>query len=113
MAESYKVLGQDVSVPLTDTTIYTVSSLKQAAVSCIIVTNASGSDGDYTLSIVPSADAGSATQSKHKIVSGKQIKTNESHELKGGITLSTGDQIRVYSDALNNVIVNVYGVELS
>lgn len=49
---------------------------------------------------------------KHWIIYNKTILSGETHEIKGGIVLSAGDQIRAYSSS-NEVIVNVYGVELS
>lgn len=49
---------------------------------------------------------------KHFAIYNKTIASEETHEIKGGITLSAGDQIRVYSDS-NEIIANVYGVELS
>lgn len=49
---------------------------------------------------------------KHYAIYDKTILPGNTHEIKGGITLSSGDQIRVYSDS-DEIIVNVYGVEIS
>jgi hypothetical protein len=49
---------------------------------------------------------------KHYAVYNKTIASGETHEIKGGITLSSGDQIRVYSDS-PEIIANAYGVEIS
>lgn len=49
---------------------------------------------------------------KHIAIYNKTIEPGQTHEIKGGITLSAGDQIRAYSTS-NEVIVNVYGVEIS
>ncbi len=48
---------------------------------------------------------------KQNIVYKKEIKPGTVHEFKGGITLSSGDKIRVYSDS-DEIIVNAYGVEI-
>jgi hypothetical protein len=52
------------------------------------------------------------TLSKHRIVARKTIAPGETQEIKGGITLSAGDQIRLISSA-DEIITNVYGVEIS
>lgn len=49
---------------------------------------------------------------KHISVYNKTINSGETHEIKGGITLSAGDQIRAYSSS-DDLIVNVYGAEIS
>ena len=49
---------------------------------------------------------------KHIAIYNKTIAPGETHEIKGGITLSAGDQIRVYSDSAE-IITNVYGVEIA
>ena len=49
---------------------------------------------------------------KHIAIYNKTINPNQTHEIKGGITLSAGDQIRAYSTS-SNIAVNVYGVEIS
>jgi predicted GH43/DUF377 family glycosyl hydrolase len=49
---------------------------------------------------------------KHYVIYNKTIAPAETHEIKGGITLSSGDQIRVYSDS-PEIIANAYGVEIS
>lgn len=52
------------------------------------------------------------SMNKQKAIYNKQILPGESHEIKGGVTLSAGDQIRIYSQS-NAIIANIYGVELS
>jgi hypothetical protein len=49
---------------------------------------------------------------KHLAIYNKSIASGETHEIKGGVTLSAGDQIRVYSDSAE-IITNVYGVEIA
>lgn len=49
---------------------------------------------------------------KHKIIYNKQILAGETHIISGGVTLNSGDQIRAKSTS-SDIIVNVYGAELS
>jgi uncharacterized protein (DUF697 family) len=52
------------------------------------------------------------SSNKHIAIYNKSIASGETHEIKGGVTLSAGDQIRVYSTS-NEIITNVYGVEIT
>jgi len=52
------------------------------------------------------------SSNKHIAIYNKVIASNQTHEIKGGVTLSAGDQIRVYSTS-NDIITNVYGAEFS
>lgn len=52
------------------------------------------------------------SQNKHIAIYNKTIAPGETHEIKGGVTLSAGDQIRVYSSSAE-IITNVYGVEIA
>jgi hypothetical protein len=49
---------------------------------------------------------------KHVAIYNKTIASGETHEIKGGVTLSAGDQVRVYSNS-SEIITNVYGVEIA
>lgn len=49
---------------------------------------------------------------KNTIIPTRSIEPNTVDEVTGGITLSAGDQIRVYSES-DDLIVQVYGVEIS
>lgn len=49
---------------------------------------------------------------KNMAIDNKLISAKTSEEIRGGITLSAGDQIRAYSTS-NEVSINVYGVEIS
>jgi hypothetical protein len=65
---------------------------------------------DFTESIA--SDVLYTSLNKHIAIYNKIIAPGETHEIKGGVTLSAGDQIRVYSDS-NEIITNVYGVEIA
>jgi hypothetical protein len=49
---------------------------------------------------------------KNKIIYNKEILPGETHTISGSLTLNSGDQIRAYSTS-SDIIVNVYGAELS
>lgn len=49
---------------------------------------------------------------KHQIIYNKEILAGETHTISGGLTLNSGDQIRAKSTS-SDIIVNVYGAELS
>ena len=49
---------------------------------------------------------------KNTIVPTRSIQPNQVDEIVGGITLSAGDQVRVYSES-EDLIVQVYGVEIA
>ncbi len=51
-------------------------------------------------------------QDSQIIIPNRSIEPNAVDEIVGGITLSAGDQIRVYSDS-SDLIVQVYGVEIA
>jgi hypothetical protein len=46
------------------------------------------------------------------IIPNRSIEPNQVDEIVGGITLSAGDQIRVYSES-DDLVVQVYGVEIA
>lgn len=111
MAETYKVLGQALS-NTSEVTVYTVPALTEASLSAIEITNTDSASHTYTISVVPSTDSGSASTNKHNIIYNKTILSGETHEVKGGVTLSSGDQVRSSSDS-SEIVINVYGVEIS
>lgn len=61
---------------------------------------------------VPTDELTLQSLNKHKVINAKSIDSGQTHEIKGGITLSAGDQVRVYSDS-SDIITNVYGVEIA
>lgn len=74
---------------------------------------------DLSIGITIANDVASSVEKTEKLVSmqksivipNKAIEPGEIHEIKGGITLGSGDQIRVYSDS-DEIAINVYGVEI-
>jgi hypothetical protein len=53
----------------------------------------------------------SSLSNTQTIIPTRSIEPNQVDEIVGGITLSPGDQIRVYSES-EDLIVQVYGVEI-
>lgn len=120
MTDTYKILGQVTAATLNATTglneattVYTVPALTQASISSISVVNSSVASRSYYLGIVPSSDSSVAGISLAQIiVPNRSLAANAVEEITGGITLSAGDQIRVYCTSAN-LIVQVYGVEIA
>jgi hypothetical protein len=110
MATVYKVLAQAAPAATTETTLYTVPASTSAVVSTIAITNQAGSSGTYRIAVRPSADA--STTQKHFIVYGATVGANDSIMLTLGVTLATGDLIRVYASSAD-MSFNAFGSELS
>lgn len=113
MTDTYKILGQTVSSTIAELTIYTVPQNKSVAVSAIQILNTGLSTATYTLSFVKSADVASSpvSQNYQKAIYNRSIPVGEVHEIKGGITLSAGDQVRILSNS-NSIVASIYGVEM-
>lgn len=113
MPLSYKILAQAMTLASNaQVTLLTVGSGKSISVSSIIVTNTSASARTYRIAVLPSAEAGGSVSSKHYIAYDATLSPNETREIRGGITLTAGDQVRVYGSTAE-IAVNMYGVEIS
>lgn len=110
MPTAYKVLAQSAPSATTETTLYTVPSSTSAVISTISVTNQAGSSGTYRIAVRPAADA--STTQKHWIVYGATVPANDSIMLTVGLTLATGDVVRVYASSAN-MSFSAFGSELS
>jgi hypothetical protein len=110
MATTYKVLAQNNPSATTETTLYTVPSSTSSVVSTISICNQAGTSGTYRIAVRPSADA--STTAKHWIVYGATVAANDSIMLTLGLTLATGDVIRVYGSSAN-LSFSAFGSELS
>ena len=110
MATTYKVLAQNNPSATTETTLYTVPSSTSAVVSTISICNQAGSSGTYRIAVRPAADA--STAAKHWIVYGATVAASDSIMLTLGLTLATGDVIRVYGSSAN-ISFAAFGSELS
>jgi hypothetical protein len=110
MATAYKVLGQSNPSATTETTLYTVPSSTSTVVSTIAICNQAGSSATYRIAVRPSADA--TTTEKHYIVYGATVGASDTTMLTLGVTLATGDVIRIFGSTAN-LSFSAFGSEIS
>ena len=110
MASVYKVLAQSAPSATTESTLYTVPSGYSAVVSTIAITNQAGSSGTYRIAVRPAADA--STTQKQYIVYGATVAASDSILLTLGLTLATGDVVRVYASSAN-MSFSAFGSEIN
>lgn len=109
MTEILQVLGQIVPDPDTLTPLYTVPSLTSASVSSVIVCNQNPStDILFRISI---AVNGEADDPKQYLYFDLPLESNDTFIATIGISLASGDIVRVQSNAAN-VSFNIFGVEV-
>ena len=70
-----------------------------AVVSSIVVTNQASTAATYRIAVVKSGGSTSPAAALSWIVYGASIAANDSTILTIGLTLATGDQIRVYASS--------------
>jgi hypothetical protein len=97
MAATYKVLGQLAPSATTESTLYTVTTGKSAVVSTLVICNQAAVSATYRIAVRPAADA--TTVTKHWIVYGATVAASDSTALTMGITLASGDVIRVWASS--------------
>jgi hypothetical protein len=110
MATAYKVLAQSNPSATTETTLYTVPSSTSTVVSTISVCNQAGTSQTYRIAVRPAADA--STAAKHWIVYGATVAASDSIMLTLGLTLATGDLVRVYASSAD-LSFAAFGSEIS
>jgi hypothetical protein len=110
MPTTYKVLAQAAPAATTETTLYTVPSSTSAVVSTMAIANQAGTSGTYRIVVRPAADA--STTQKHYIVYGATVGASDSIMLTLGLTLATGDVVRVYASSAN-MSFSAFGSEIS
>lgn len=110
MATAYKILGQSNPAATTETVLYTVPSSTSAVISSLAVCNQTASAATYRIAVRPSADG--STAAKHWIVYGATVAASDSTILTLGLTLATGDTVRVYASTAN-LSFSAYGSEIS
>lgn len=111
MQESYKNLGQlappvNLLVP-----IYTCTK-KAAVISSIVVANNSGAGGSSSNFSVSHAINGASDNIAQYIYVDIPIETQDTFTATIGLSLATGDVIRVYASN-GNLSFNLYGTELN
>jgi len=112
MPTAYKILGQVNPSASTETTLYTVPSSTQAVVSSIAVCNQTASSATFRIAVQPSADTGSSAAAKHFLVHGTTVAAADTVVLTIGVTLATGDRLRVFASNAN-LSFSAYGSEIS
>jgi hypothetical protein len=110
LATAYKILGQSNPAATTETVLYTVPSSTSAVISSLAVCNQTASAATYRIAVRPSADG--STAAKHWIVYGATVAASDSTILTLGLTLATGDTVRVYASTAN-LSFSAYGSEIS
>ena len=110
MPTVYKALGQSNPSATTETVLYTVPSATSAVVSTLTICNQASSAATYRIAVRPSADG--TTAAKHWIVYGATVGGSDTTALTLGLTLATGDTIRVYGSTAT-LSFSAFGSEIS
>lgn len=113
MPTVYKVLGQVSTSTLgatTEGTLYTVPAATQSVISTLAIANLAGTAATYRIAIRPAAD--STTADRHWIVYGATVAASDSTFLTLGVTLNSGDVIRVFGSTAT-LTFSAYGSEIS
>jgi hypothetical protein len=107
MAETLKVLGQAAPAATTLTALYTVPSGKSTAASTLVVCNQNNTKIAFRISV---AVGGAADAPQQYLYYDAGLFGNSSVIATMGISLGSGDIVRVQSDTAN-VSFNLFGVE--
>ena len=109
---TYKVLGQTNPSATTETQLYLVPSATSAVVSTITICNQASSAATYRIAVVKSGGSTSPAAAASWIVYGATVAASDTTALTLGLTLATGDQIRVYASTAT-LSFNAYGSEIA
>ena len=112
MPTAYKILGQVNPAASTEATLYTVPSSTSAVVSSLAVCNQAATSATFRIAVQPSADTGSNAAAKHFLVHGTTVGAADTVVLTIGLTLATGDRIRIIGSSAN-LSFSAYGSEIS
>ena len=94
---SKKILGQSNPSATTVTTLYTVASAKEAVISTISVANTTATAATFRLILQPSADVSATILTKQYLAYDITVGASDSTVITIGLTMATGDVIKVYS----------------
>lgn len=111
MSTTYRVLAQSAPAATTPVTIYTAPVAVQTIVSSLIVCNRSPKEASFRVWVAP---GGAVTADSQYIYYDVPIPGNDTFIATIGITLTQGDQIRVYSGGSGAGFTSfqVYGAEV-
>ena len=104
-------MGQVNPSATTETQLYLVPAATSAVVSTITICNQTSSAATYRIAVVKSGGATSPAAALSWIVYGATVAGTDTTALTLGITLATGDQIRVYSSSAN-LSFNAFGSQI-
>ena len=110
MPTVYKILGQSNPAATTETVLYTVPAATSTVGSSIVICNQTATAATYRIAVRPSA-AGS-TLAQHWIVYGATVAASDSTVITMGVTLATGDTVRVFASTAN-LSFSLFGSEIS
>ena len=99
MASAYEVLGQLNPSATTVETLYTVPSSTSSVISTIAICNQASTAGTYRIIIQKSADVSATILAKQYLAYDVPIAANDTTALTIGVTLATGDVVKVYASA--------------
>ena len=108
MATTYAILAQSNPSATTETTLYTASAA--TVVSSLVICNQTASAATYRIAVRPSADG--STAAKHWIVYGATVGGSDSTALTLGLTLATGDKVKIYASTAN-ISFSAFGSEIA
>ena len=94
---SKKILGQRNPAATTVETLYTVAASKEAVVSTISVANTTATAATFRLILQPSADVSASILTKQYLAYDITVGASDSTVITIGITMATGDVIKVYA----------------
>jgi hypothetical protein len=110
MAEALGILGQVIPADTNLAEAYAVPSLTQATISSITVCNQTASPSTFRISV---ANNGELDTPKQYLFYDQPLDAYSSFIITIGITLTSGDKIRVRSGNANALSFNVFGIEVS
>lgn len=91
-----KILGQSNPSATTNTVLYTVPSSKEAVVSSISVANLAASSATFRIIVQASADVSTTILDKQYFGKDITVGASDTTIITVGLTLATGDTIKVY-----------------
>lgn len=109
MPEALKVLGQ-LDATTTLTALYTVPGGKSATISSLVVCNRTSTNRTFQVKIVRSGDSDDVKQFLYADVT---VFKNDTFIATIGLTLASGDAIKVLASADSAVTFQAFGVEVS
>ena len=108
MAKNYKIIAQASPAATTDTTLYTVPSATQVAISSITICNRAATTATYRIAMRPNAET---LADKHYIAYNATAPANDTIALTLGLTADAADVITVYASSAS-VSFGVFGSEI-